>query len=99
MNYRSDDMADYQCHMCASGHRTIVEVDTTVSELSKGNSSSWLIRNDGKLLDLFKNRSLYHTISTCGVEDFCSKVELFPSSSQENLTLGGKPARNIPAVI
>ena len=99
INHRPGDMANYRCHICESGHKTIIEVETTASELSKENSSSWLIRNDGKLPEPFNNRSLYHTISTCGVEDFCNRVELLPSSSQTNLTLNGKLVRNIPAVI
>ena len=99
INYRPGDMADYQCHICASGHKTIVEVEITAFELSKENSYSWLIRNDGKLPEPFNHRSLYRTISTCDGEDFRSRVELFPTSSQENMTLDGKPVRNIPAVI
>ena len=98
INYRPDSITVYICHLCTSGHKTIVEVETTASELSKENTYTWLIRNDGKLAEPFNNRSLYHTISTCGAEDFCNKVELFPSLD-ENLTLGGKLVRNLPAVI
>lgn len=98
VNYRQDDMVDYKCHICRSGHKTIVEVETTASELAKENTYSWLLRNDGKLTEPFNHRSLYHTISTCGVDDFCKKVEFFPSSSQ-GLTLRGKLVRNVPAVI
>jgi hypothetical protein len=95
IEYRPDNMTDYKCHVCKSGHKTIVDVETTASALCNENTNSWLLRNDGKIADAFNNRSLYHTISTCGVEDFCEKVELFPALS-ENLTLAGKLVRNLP---
>jgi hypothetical protein len=99
INYRPDDMAEYKCHVCTSGHKTTVEVETTAFELSEENTYAWLLRNDGKLSHPFNKRSLFHTISTCGTEDFCSKIELFPRAAQENVTLHGKLVQNLPDVV
>lgn len=99
VEYRPSDIADYKCHICISGHKTIVEVETTAAQLSKQNTYSWLVRNDGKLPELFNNRSLYHTVSTCGIADICNKVELFPTPSQQHLTLSGKSLFNTTALI
>jgi hypothetical protein len=92
-------MAEYKCHVCTSGHKTTVEVETTAFELSEENTYAWLLRNDGKLSHPFNKRSLFHTISTCGTEDFCSKIELFPRAAQENVTLHGKLVQNLPDVV
>ena len=98
MSYRPDSVAGYVCHLCTSGHKTIVEVETTASELSKENTYNWLVRNDGTLAEPFNNQSLYLTVSAGGAERFCQRVQLFPSLD-ENLTLGGRLVRNLPAVI
>ena len=95
------DLKDYKCHMCTSGRKTVVDVETTANELTKENSISWLLRNnDQKLAEPFNKRTLFHTVSSSGIADFTKKVEIFPSSSgQYKLELNGKLIRNTPALI
>ncbi|PSS12568.1 hypothetical protein M430DRAFT_36658 [Amorphotheca resinae ATCC 22711] len=99
VTYRPNDIRDYTCHMCTSGHKSIIEEETTATQLSQENTTSWLLRDDEKLLELFNNRSLFHTITTCGPAFFHQKIELFPPAALQNLTLKGKPLHNVPSLI
>lgn len=96
--YRSGDMKDFKCYACTSGRKTTVAEETTARSLEVENSTDWLLRNDGKIAEPFKGRSLFHTISTAGTEDFCKKVELFPGLADRELRLQGKMVRNVPAL-
>ena len=72
------DLSEFKCYACVDGRKTIVDVETTANKLSKENTTSWLLRNDDKIKEPFNKRSLFHTISTAGTDNFCDKVELFP---------------------
>lgn len=98
--YRPKDMKGFKCYACTSGKKTVVDVETTANKLSKENGIEWLLRNDkNKLPEPFNKRSLFHTISTAGIDNFCTSVSLFPESSRKDLRLHGKVIRNIPDVI
>lgn len=91
--------ADFLCPPCTSGCKTVADVETTANKLSKENSLSWLIC-DSKSPDIspFTNRSLFHTISTIGTDDFLSRIKLFPPTTNP-LTMKGKLIRNSPSLI
>ncbi|MCJ1309518.1 hypothetical protein MMC25_003178 [Agyrium rufum] len=98
--YRNCASSPYQCVACSEHRKTIVELETTAKALSNENGSAWLLENkDGKLKDPFSGRSLFHQISTAGIEDFCSKVALFPDSAAQRFTLDGKPLHNTAEVV
>ena len=98
--YRPKDMGEFKCHACTGGKKTIVDVETTANKLSKENGTEWLLCNgENKLKEPFKKRSLFHTISTAGINNFCGLVSLFPEAAQKDLRLHGKLIRNSPDVI
>jgi hypothetical protein len=74
-------------------------VEATASNISKENTTNWLLRNDKKIAEPFNKRSLFHTISAAGADNFCDKVELFPHPKNTTLTLNGKQIRNTPDLI
>jgi hypothetical protein len=97
--HRSDNMKDFKCYACTSGRKTIVDTETTATKLSKENETEWLLRNDNKLPEPFNKRSLFHTISTAGIDGFCDKVSLFPEKAQLDIRLHGKLVRNHSDVV
>jgi len=97
--YRPKNMGDFKCYACTTGRKTIVDVEATATKISKENSTDWLLRNDKKIAEPFNKRSLFHTISTAGTEDFIKKVELLPAAAQHNLRLDGKLIRNAPDLV
>ena len=90
----SEDMKSFKCYACASARKTIVSTETTASKLSKENGTEWLLSNNDKLPEPFNKRSLFHTISTAGIDGFNDKVSLFPEKAQLELRLDGKLVRN-----
>ncbi|CZR54669.1 uncharacterized protein PAC_04553 [Phialocephala subalpina] len=90
---------EFKCYACTAGRKTIVSVETTASKLSAENGTKWLLRNDEKIAEPFNKRSLFHVISTAGIDKFVDKVELFPATSRWNLTINGKLVRNSPELI
>jgi len=100
-SYRPKDMEDFKCYACIEGRRTIVDIETTAAKISDENNTSWLLRNeDGKIPMPFSKRSLFNTISQAGLEHFADRVEIFPTSGQNQLlTLNGKLVRNVPDVV
>lgn len=97
---RPNDMASFKCYACQNGRKTTVDVETTAKILSLENSTKWLLRNDNKKIpEPFNGRSLFHTISTIGTEDFCKNVELLPPTSGNDLRLQGKSVRNSQTLI
>ncbi|KAF3479921.1 uncharacterized protein GIQ15_06897 [Arthroderma uncinatum] len=87
------------CTPCTSGRETVVDVETTAKKISAENSYAWLV-SDSQKPDTcpFTGRSLYHTISTIGTENFMSRMKLFPPT-KEILTIKGKTIQNTPALI
>lgn len=99
--YRKSTSKPFHCVACSTDRATIVNIETNADEVIKENGQAWLLRNqDQKILEPFNKRSLFHTISTAGTDDFCAKVELFPGlpAAASNLTIKGKLIRNIPEV-
>ena len=101
LQYRPEEMdwKHFECYACSDGRETIVAVETTANKLSKENTNSWLLRNDGKITEPFSGRSLFNTVTSLdgGLNDFCDKVELLPATKK--LTLKGKVIQNTPAMI
>ena len=98
--YRTNIDAPFKCVACSNGRASIDEVDTNAKVLSAENGTAWLLENkDQKLKDPLGGRTLFHQISQAGVDDFCSKVAVFPSGSAQTLTLAGKPLHNTSDVI
>ena len=92
--YRPKDMKDFKCYACTDGRRTLVDVKTTANSLSIENGTEWLLRNqDNKIPDPFNKRSVFYTISSAGIDDFCTSVSLFPEIHKD-LRLHGKLVRN-----
>lgn len=95
-------MTDFKCVACTAGRKTVVDVETNAIEISKETTTNWLLRNDDdKIADPFNKRSLFHTISAAGTEDFVKKVKLFPPAAHSSLllTLRGKPIHNTPNLV
>ena len=91
--------ADFLCPACTSGHKTIIDIETTAKAISAENTTAWLVRDTEKPgKDPFTNRSLYHTVSAIGPDQFASRIHLFPELTTQ-LTLNGKPIHNTPALI
>jgi hypothetical protein len=98
--YRPKNMEDFKCYACTSGKKTIVDVETTAKKLFEDNGTEWLLRDDKNALEKpFDQRSLFHTISTVGADNFCASVSLFPATAEKDLRLHGKVIRNSPDVI
>ncbi|KAM5436981.1 hypothetical protein MferCBS31731_005634 [Microsporum ferrugineum] len=99
--YRSSSLnaSKFTCIPCDSGRETVVGVETTARKISVENSYSWLI-TDSQNPDVcpFTGRSLYHTISNVGSENFTSRMALFPAT-KKTLTLKGKTIQNVPDLI
>lgn len=99
LDYRLDDMKAFKCYACTAGRKTIVDVETTANKITKENGISWLLRNDSKIGEPFSKRSLFHTISLAGTENFLNMVELLPPNARGHLKLHGKLIRNIPDLV
>ncbi|KAG4441042.1 hypothetical protein IFR05_003497 [Cadophora sp. M221] len=97
--YRPTGVSDFECYACISGRKTIIDVETTASDLCIENTTTWLLRNKNKIPEPFNKRSLFHTISAAGTDDFCKKVELLPISTNYNLILHGKTVRNTQELV
>jgi len=92
------DLKTFRCYACDSGHKTIVDVETTANKISKENTIKWLLKNEGKIKEPFNKRSLFSTVIGVdgGLGDFNEKVGLFPKVT--TVTLDGKLIRNLPAL-
>lgn len=100
-NYRSADLdlSSFQCYACTSGRNAVVDTDTSAVALSSENTTDWLVEVDSHTaIEVFNNRSLFHTVSTAGTDNFVSGVHMFPATSRA-LTLKGKLVQNSPAAI
>ncbi|GMG06845.1 unnamed protein product [Aspergillus oryzae] len=91
--------ADFTCPACTAGRQTIVSEETSAAQLAGENTLSWLIKDslqpEGHV---FSDRSLYHTVSTIGPDNFNSRITLFPVSDPR-LTVRGKLVRNSESII
>jgi hypothetical protein len=98
--YRGSATKLFQCVACHQDRQTVVAVETNAEQLSKENGQTWLLRNGNNAIkDPFK-RSLFHTVTSTGVEPFLTNVELFPSTTPEPvLTIHGKRLHNQSEVI
>lgn len=93
--YRATVVRPFVCVPCQSGHATVVGVDTNAAELSLENGSRWLIRNDNDVIAKPFHRSVFHIISTVGVQNFMEKVEVLPAINPGPfLTYYGKQIQN-----
>ncbi|KAN0089026.1 hypothetical protein V8E51_019286 [Hyaloscypha variabilis] len=98
--YRPKDMKNFKCYACTNGRKTIVSVETTAKKLVDENSTSWLLKNEGKkIAEPFNKRSLFYVISQAGADKFVDKVQVFPESQKLTLTLNGKLVRNAPELV
>ena len=98
--YRTDIGTSFKCVACSNSRPSIVSVETTAKALSAENGTAWLLENkDNKLKDPLGGRTLFHQISQAGIEEFCSKVIVFPNSFRQTLILAGKPLHNSADVI
>ncbi|KAH6671321.1 hypothetical protein B0J14DRAFT_93250 [Halenospora varia] len=99
--YRTGDMTHYNCISCSTGRKSVVDVDTTARILSAENTTTWLLQNTGNKIEApLTRQSLYKLITRAGTENFCEKVELFPSNGQRKLsTLNGKLIHNAPSLV
>jgi hypothetical protein len=88
----------FTCTSCASGRKTIEEVETTAKEISAENTTAWLIQDSENSANPFSNRSLYYTITTIGADAFLRRIEIFPPM-KDSLTLRGKVVRNSTSMI
>ncbi|KAE8418616.1 hypothetical protein BDV36DRAFT_253846 [Aspergillus pseudocaelatus] len=91
--------ADFVCPACMAGRQTIVSEETSAEQLTGENTLSWLIKDslqpDGHV---FSDRSLYHTVSTIGPDNFVSRITLFPVLNPR-LTVRGKLIQNSEAIV
>ena len=91
--------ADFVCPACMAGRQTIVSEKTSAEQLAGENTLSWLIKDtlqpDGHV---FTDRSLYHTVSTIGPDNFVSRITLFPVLNPR-LTVRGKLIQNSDAIV
>ena len=97
--YRDKATSPYKCVACANGRMSIVDAETNAKELSKENGTTWLLENKDKLKEPLGGRTLFHQISEAGIEDFCTKVTVFPNQPSQTLKLSGKPLHNTTEVI
>lgn len=95
----SFSLSTYLCPACTSGHKTIVDLETTAKDISAENTFAWLITDtEHPNEDPFTNRSLHHTVSTIGPDQFLSRIHLFPPL-QTQLTLSGKTIQNTTSLL
>jgi glutaredoxin len=98
--YRHTISTPFKCAACSYGHKTVVDIETTASSLSKENSTAWLLLNKKqKLKEPFGGASLFKHITQAGAEGFCEEVILFPDVERQKLFLNGKVIQNTPDVI
>ena len=91
--------ADFLCPACTSGHNTIIDAETTAKKISAENTTVWLVYDsENPNENPFTNRSLYHTVSTIGPDQFLSTIHLFPQLTTKP-TLKGKAIHNTPALV
>lgn len=91
--------SDFNCPACASGRKTIIDVETTAKKISADNTTSWLIHDsECPDEDPFTHRSLYKVISAIGTDRFVSRIRLFPPV-EKPLTQDGKVVRNPDSLI
>jgi len=94
----------YRCVGCTSGKCTVVNVETSAEKLLADDPAavSCLLRNtDNKITKPFEGRSLFHVISTAGVEGFADKVEILPPLALQDMELRvkGKLIVNLPEMM
>jgi len=90
----------FNCYACNSGRSTIIKEGITANTLRTENGIAWLLRNNNQAIkEPFSGRSLYHTISTTGTEDFLANGSLFPNAEEVSFHFNGKLIRNTPALI
>lgn len=94
MEYRSGVTNGFTCYACVAGRETVTRAETTAKELTRENGTTWLVRDGGRIAEPLSNRSLFHTISTIGLDIFRHDVELLPSSPETELRLQGKVIQN-----
>ncbi|KAK0616983.1 hypothetical protein B0T14DRAFT_524120 [Immersiella caudata] len=96
------DKATFKCVGCRAGKATIIEEETSAEKLRQENErSDWLLKNvDMKITNPLAGRSLFHVISTAGLDDFSEKVEVLPKTTKEtDLRIKGKLVRNSQELI
>jgi len=98
--YRTNDTSNYRCIACSTDRKTIVEVETSAKDLSKENTTSWLLENKkDKLKTPLGGRSVFYQINQAGTDGFCDQVVLFPNPDKQKLTIGGKLIHNTSDLI
>ncbi|KAL4863932.1 hypothetical protein BDV12DRAFT_20493 [Aspergillus spectabilis] len=93
------DESLFICPPCESGRETSTDIETSAKALAVENAMTWLVEDleaPGK--SPFTNRSVFHTVSTIGVDGFMSRISLFPEVDAR-LTQRGKPIRNSANII
>ncbi|QKX55088.1 uncharacterized protein TRUGW13939_02180 [Talaromyces rugulosus] len=73
--------SDFLCVACTSSRITITETETSAKQISDENTTDWLaVDAEAPSKSPFSNRSVYHTITTIGTDEFLNRVKLFPKT-------------------
>ncbi|KAJ6116349.1 hypothetical protein N7512_006074 [Penicillium capsulatum] len=91
--------SEFICPPCMSGRDPAEDVSLAARKIAVENTFAWLIQ-DKKTPGTtpFENRSIFHTISAIGTDNFVSQIELFPSFKGPLIHLG-KPIVNTESLI
>jgi hypothetical protein len=100
VRWRVDAPTPFNCTACLQNIKTVVSADTNAAQISKENGQLWLLQDKKDLIkDPFK-RTVFHTISTIGTQDFLTKIAILPKLNPEPiLTLRGKRIQNQTTLI
>lgn len=97
--WRSLAPSPFNCTSCLNNRMSIVPVETNAEKLCKENGQAWLLQNGNNVLKEPFKRTLFHTISTVGAEDFLANVRILPNLEPEpTLTVRGKRIHNHKAL-
>ncbi|KAL2810553.1 hypothetical protein BJX63DRAFT_315234 [Aspergillus granulosus] len=95
----SFNASQFVCPPCESGRETSIDVETTARTLATENTLTWLAQDLEQIaVSPFTNRSVYHTVSTMGAQEFQRRITLFPKF-EKPLTQRGKPIGNTEAIV
>lgn len=87
------------CPACESGRKTTTELLGSAKALVIENGTSWLAKDSMRPDESpFTNRSVYHTASTMGTDEFMSRITIFPHR-EIPLTQRGKVILNTNELI
>ncbi|KAL3436087.1 hypothetical protein BDV09DRAFT_203547 [Aspergillus tetrazonus] len=95
----SFDASLFVCPACESGRKTTTELLVSAKALAIENGTSWLAKDSMRPDESpSTNRSVYHTVSTMGTDEFMSRITIFPHR-EIPLTQRGKVILNTNELI